>query len=347
MKRFPLFKQALHGLLGAALLFATSCQEEEKELLPVFETGVLISTMGETGTSSGSVSYYDRATGNVEADLFQKANNRALDGNLVSMATALERTYLITSKDTIEVLASRTFTSAGTISGITSPRRLITGTSRTAYISSWITSPDSGRVVQVNLGTNAITKNMKVGPNPGAMALVGSRLFVANEGRDKVNVLNTTTFIIDTTLTVGDNPNSMVVDASGILWVLCGGKADGSTKGRLVRINPSALRSQPREFEFSNSALQPHGLTLSGSKNRIFFAHDGVYSMDINALSLPALPIIPRRVEALGQDPADGLLYTGRAQANGSNGWVIRYRSNGAVVDSFEVQGVPKAFGFR
>ncbi|GGK60585.1 YncE family protein [Rufibacter glacialis] len=355
MKRSPFAKQVLGSLLVLALPFATSCQEEEKDLVPVYETGVLISN---AGTPNSTVSYYDRATQTVEADLFQKANNQSLNGNLVSMAATFEKTYLLTGNQKIEVLHARTFTSAGAIAGLVNPRQLLVKDNKTGYVSDWLPTPasgqaDSGRVVEVNLATNKVVKNISVGPNPGRMALLGVRLFIANEKSNKINVLNTTTYKMDTTLTVGHHPNSMVVDASGILWVLCGGMVDAanpanSTKGQLYRINPAALKTAPQVFTFPSSAFRPQGLTLSSSKNQLFFLYDGVYAMNKGATALPAQPLIPRRFSVLGQDPADGLLYAAtQPAAAGASAWVIRYKNTGSVVDSFEVQGTPNGFGFR
>ncbi|WP_181304602.1 DUF5074 domain-containing protein [Rufibacter sp. XAAS-G3-1] len=352
MKRLSLTKKVLGGLLGAAAFFPISCKEEEKVVLPVYEAGVLISNGSATNTPGGSVSYYDRATGTVEPDLFNKVNGRSLEGNVMTMASAFEKTYLITSNQKIEVLHTRTFTSAGVIQGLTAPQRFVAFSNRLGFVSeAGAASATSGRVMEVNLSTYQITDTITTGKNPGAMALVGTRLYVAN-GHNKISVINTTNDRTDTTLTVGDNPNSMVVDASGFLWVLCAGKVDATnpgnnTRGRLIRITTTNLRAAPRVFEFPGAAFQPRNLALSITRNRLYFVYDGVYVMETAATALPKEPLIPRRFQALGQDPTDGLLYTSRTDSDGISGWVIRYRPTGAAVDSFQVQGIPTGFGFR
>jgi hypothetical protein len=361
MKRFLLRKMVLGGLLSAAFFFATSCKEEEKELLPTYEAGVLISNASALG--SGSVSFYDRATGTVEPDLFNKVNGRSLQGNVLSMPAAFEKMFLITSNQKIEVLNSRTFTSAGVIEGLQAPQSFVAPNTITGLISESLGQADSGRVALVNLNTYQVTGTIKTGINPGAMALAGNRLFVANAGSNQVNVITVTpatsvaplTIRLDATLTIGDNPNSMVVDGAGYLWILCSGKTNATspasnTKGRLVRITPNNLTLAPFVFEFPGTAFQPRNLTLSVSRNRLYFLYDGVYVMEAGsaATALPKAPLINRQFQILAQDPTDGLLYTSPTAANSTTaGWVIRYRTTGAVVDSFQVQGVPNGFSFR
>ncbi|MBC3541887.1 DUF5074 domain-containing protein [Rufibacter sediminis] len=352
MKRLFLRNKALRGLLSTFLLVTISCKEEEKEVLPVYEAGVLISTESTAGADNGSVHYYDRATGTVEADLFNKVNGRTLQGNTLHMASAFEKTYLLTSNGRIEVLNSRTFTSAGTIQGFDNPQRFLAMNNSTGFVSDWGNAQaDSGRVLKVNLRTNLVIDTVNTTKGPGAMTMAGGRLYVATN-TNKIHVINTTSMNKDTTLTVGDNPNGMVVDASGILWVLCGGKPDATTpanrtKGQLIRITTNNLRAKPRVFDFPGTAFQPKGLALSTSRNRLYFIYDGIYVMETAATALPTTPLIKRPFLTLGQDPTDGLLYTARVAPDGTSGWVIRYRSTGAVIDSFQVKGVPNGFSFR
>ncbi|WP_205501666.1 YncE family protein [Rufibacter psychrotolerans] len=342
MKRL-LFSPLRLGVFSLAALFlASSCQEEKKEVLPTYQAGVLIAN---AGSQSGTISFYDRATGTVEPDLFAKVNGRALAGNVLTMASAFERMYLVTSNGTVEALLANTFTATGTMDQLESPQAFAALNNRRAFISDWLNPADSGRVVELDLGTFQVTDTVKTGKTPGAMAVAGNRLFVANAASNQVNVINTVTNTMEASLTVGDNPNSLVVDGSGNLWVLCGGSPN-ATRGQLIRFSASNLSTAPVMFPFPNAAVQPHGLTLSASRNRLYFLADGVYVLDLNAVTLPEAPLIRRRFQAMGQDPADGLLYFSKA-VPGANGWVVRYRSTGAALDSFQVQGTPTGFGFR
>ncbi|RNI26144.1 hypothetical protein EFB08_15110 [Rufibacter latericius] len=340
------------GLLSTFLLFTTSCKEEEKVVLPMYEAGVLVSNESTAGEPNGSVSYYDRATGTVEPDLFNKVNGRSLEGNTLQMASAFDKTYLLTGNKKIEVLTSRTFTAAGVIQGLQVPQWFVAMNSTTGFVTDWVTAQaDSGRVLEVNLRTLEITDTLKTDKRPGVMAMGGTRLYVANN-TNRIHVINPATLAIDTTITVGDNPNSMVVDGAGFLWVLCGGRPDATTpanrtKGKLIRITTNNLRAQQRVFEFPGTTFQPKNLALSTSRNRLYFLNGGVYVMETAAIALPTAPIIRRPFQSLGQDPTDGLLYVSRTAPDGKTGWVIRYKTNGAVVDSFQVQGVPNGFSFR
>ncbi|WP_207432942.1 YncE family protein [Sabulibacter ruber] len=347
MKRFPRSKQLFFGLSLASSLLALSCKEEKKEVLPTYSAGVLISSTNANGTANGVISFYDRATGTVtEPDLFNKVNGRPLDGNAMAMTSAFEKMYLITSGNRIEILNSNSLTTAGSIEGLTAPQKLVAINSRTAFVSEGVDPKVRGWVSLVNLSTKQVVDTTTVGKAPGPMAVAGNRLFVACTGENMINVINIATNALEGRFTVGDAPNSMVVDGSGFLWVLSSGNK-GTTSGSLRKFVANNLTIAPEIYTFANATLQPHSLTLSASRNRLYFIYDGVYVMDVNAKALPAQPLIKRRFETLGQDPTDGLLYFSKAPQTGSEGWVIRYRNTGAAVDSFQVQGTPNWFSFR
>ena len=80
------------------------------------------------------------------------------------------------------------------------------------------------------------------------LQLANGFAYVCNVGGwgldNTVSVINTTTDAVETTLTVGDKPNSVVVDANGAVWVLTGGFTEydadwnvvSETAGNLVKI---------------------------------------------------------------------------------------------------------------
>ncbi|RNI33124.1 hypothetical protein EFA69_01505 [Rufibacter immobilis] len=352
---FPFIRQALSVFFAALAFGFSGCEEETKELVPTYEAGVLISSATTTPPANGNLSYYDRGTNTLEPDIFNKVNNQFLSGGVRSMTSAFDKMYLITDARQVEVLMANTLLLSGAIQEIEDPQRMVALNNQRGFISNWITTlpasgqvaaPDSGQVLEVNLRTLAVIDTIKTGKQPTAMALAGTRLFVANLAENRVNVINTTTNRVDTTLTVGAAPNSMVIDGAGFLWILCGGKSGAdATKGQLVRVTPNNLLNKAVVFEFPNAATTPTSLTLSASRNRLYYLYNGVYQMDIAATGLPRNPLIPRALETVAQDPNDGFLYTSRTAS--TENWVIRYRSNGTVVDSFQVQGPPTGYHFR
>ncbi len=59
------------------------------------------------------------------------------------------------------------------------------------------------------------------------MLLVNNKVYVANAGGwgsdNTIDVIDISSDAVTSTITVGDNPNSLVIDASGSIWVTSGG----------------------------------------------------------------------------------------------------------------------------
>ena len=207
----------------------------------------------------------------------------------------------------------------------------------------------------IDLKTNTVTKSIVVGKQPERLLVVGNRLYVANGGENTVTVINTTTDAVEGTITVGDSPNSLVLDRTNKVWVLSGGKVayDASfnvdytktTKGSLASIVPGQLTATTREL--ATNLAQPNRLTTNGAKDKLYYTFQGgVYTLGINDANLPATPFIRRSLYGLGVDPQDNTIYGGVANSFNGAGKVVRYQSSGAPIDSFTVSVGPNSFLF-
>ena len=56
-----------------------------------------------------------------------------------------------------------------------------------------------------------------------------------------VTIINTTTDAVETTLTVGDKPNSAVVDVNGNVWILTGGYTEYDANWNVIAETPGVL----------------------------------------------------------------------------------------------------------
>lgn len=365
--KIPAFKKYfLYVLLTSSSFWAVSCDEDDvaPEPAPTLPTtkgpyaqGVFITNEGNFGTPTGEVSFYDPTTRAVAPALFNTINKRPLGDVVQSMSIVNHKGYVVANNSNkIEVVNANTFQSVGVVNGLAMPRFFAASDTLKGYVTEWVSyAVAKGRVSVIDLKTNTVTKTIEVGSQPEAILAYKDRLYVANSGGNTVSVINPATDLVENTIPVKDGPNSMVIDANGMLWVLCAGKVEYdlnwnidytlSTKGALVKINP-ASPANPTVLEFPNNIYQPAKLVINGAKDRLYYVFDHTYSMATSATKLPTSPIIRRSPYGLGVSPKENVIYAGVGGYT-SNGWVIRYEPTGIPIDSFQVRVLPNNFAFQ
>ena len=344
-------KLILHFLLIAAL---SGCNpDEDNTPQGAYETGVFITNEGPFGTGTGTVSFYNRTSGEVSNNIFETANNRPL-GNIVnSIEVHNNKAYIVVNNAAkVEVVNVADFVSTGVIENLGTPRFFLGVDEHKGYITDWASG-----IQVIDLHTNMVTTTIATG-GQGAeqMELIGSEVFVANSGGyDKdstVAVISTATNAVTATFTPGHNPKSLTLDANGKLWILCNGILDwvnpaNDTPGKLVRVNP-ATKAIELSLTFGSASNHPAGLVTNEAKTKLYYTlNGGVYEVGINATSLPSLALINRSFYNIGIDTETDYLFGTDAKDFVQNGYVFRYSLSGSLVDSFQVGVVPGNFYFN
>lgn len=343
-------------ILPVLLLAAISgCKKDDKNNPDgAYENGVFISNEGPFGNGTGTISFYNRETGEVSNSIFELVNNRPLGNIVQSIEVFNEKAYIVVNNAAkVEVVNAADFTSTGVIDNLGTPRFFIGVSDQKAYVTDW----NSGIKV-INLGSNAVSSTIATG-GTGAeqMKLIGNEVFVANLGGfgtdSTVSSINTSTDALSSTVEVGHRPQALAVDANDKLWVLCSGIQDwldpnNDTPGKLVRVNP-ATKTVEQTLTFPNSTDHPLSLVTNASKNKLYYTlNGGVFEVDINSNSLPSSPVINRSFYNIGIDPVSGYLFGTDALDYVQNGRVIRYSlGSGTAVDSFQVGIIPGNFYFN
>lgn len=343
-----------------ALLFS-SCKKDEDDntLPPLSDRAVYVVNEGSFGSGNASITMINLTNGQIFPDAFQSANGIPLGDLAQSMTISGDRGYIVVNvSKKVEVVNASTMQSIGTITGFDGPRYLVVNGNK-AYVSDWF----SNRVAVVDLATNTIIKNITTGEGPEQMIVAGSRLFVTNVGGwgsdSTVTVINLNADSVEATLNVGFNPNSLQLDASGKLWVLCGGSigpdfTGGTTDdiaGTLIKINPSTLVTEltlPM-----NAADHPSKLQINGSKTTLYYLlgsdgyNGGITTMSSSSNTLPLSVSINRNFYGLGVDPVTGMIYGGYSPGFTQSGYVFRYQSSLILMDSVVAGIGPNGFCFR
>jgi YVTN family beta-propeller protein len=348
-----------HLIAGLWLMLCLSCEKDpEQHSVPPPSAGplrgVFIVNEGAFGQGNGSVSYKSSSSGYFAPDLFYTVNNAYLGDVIQSMFIYNERGYIVVNNSQkVEVVSMSGFNSVATITGFSSPRYFI-ATQSTGYVTDWI----SNSVKVVSLATNSVTGSIAVGNGPEQMAIANGKLYVVNSGGfvmdSTVSIIDLNSNTVIKTLTVGINPNSLQQDAQGKIVVICGGSTGqdfiGGTAddlaGSAAEIDPVA-DSVTASFVLGQY-VHPLKLSSSNGGTGLYFLHGEnaytgtVYLYNGNASS----EVIAQQFYGLGVHPETGQLYAARPGFSAS-AYVLRYNSDGTLVDSLLAGIGPNGFAFN
>lgn len=334
------------------LLIATlsSCRKdkpEQPEKAPIAignEHGVYVTNEGNFQWGNASVSYYNPGSGSVAEDLFEPANGVGLGDVCQSMYVANGKAYIVVNNSgKVVVVDPVTFGASATITGFSSPRYIQPVGSGKAYV----TEMAGNTVRVVDLNTNTITGSIPCVGITQEMAVAGNKVFVTNESKAYVYVLNSNTDAITDSVAVSRGGCTIAKDMNGKLWVGCTGGS--GTPAALYRINPETAAVEAT-LPVSGGVTNPWRLTMNGAGDSLYLLNGGVYRMAISEGGFPASAFIPatgRNLYGLGVDPANGDVYVADAIDYNQRGRVFQYSAGGAPITDFLAGRIPNGFVFR
>lgn len=344
-------------LAGVSMLLAQSCKKDTIEVPPVvehaYDHGVFVTSEGQYPAGAGTVSFYNRTTGDVVKDIFQDANGLPL-GNIVQSVEIFDSlAYIVVNNSSaVEVVSAGTFKFKGTISGFKSPRYFLGINDSKAYVSDW-----ANNIAVVNPATRLITNTIPAGTGPEQMLKAGNDVYVLNVGGwgidSSVTVINTLTDMVTHTIRVAKRPTGIVADKDGNIWVMCSGQSYlGSSRGHLLRINPTTYMVD-KDIPFPGTALHPEKLAINKDRTVLYFLYSGgIFQMNISTSVYEYSMLVETgNFYNLGFDPVDNVIYATDALDFQQKGLTYRFNpANGEMMDTFgvfEVGVVPGNFFFK
>ena len=328
-------------------LVLAACKPEVPDPTPVAPLParpVYILNEGNFQWGNASLDLYYPDSGQVVSGVFARENGRPLGDVLQSMTLIDERAYLVVNNSgRIEVVDPRSIAHLGTIEGLTSPRYLEAVSPTKAYV----TDLYAGHLHVIDLERLQVTGTISLPGWTEALLPVGGAVYVSHMQRPWLYVIDPAQDAVVDSIAVGLGGNSLVVDRSGSLWLLCEGDIIGGTGGSLWQIDP-ATRSVRRHWDFATGE-HPGELRLSPAGDQLYFLLGGVCSLPVAQPTLPAARLVPaagRTFYGLGVDPQDGTLYASDAIDYVQRGLVYRFSPEGARIDSFRAGPIPGGFYF-
>jgi YVTN family beta-propeller protein len=343
---------------GLFLLAFVSC---ENEPLIVngdglgFRRGVYIVNEGNFLAGNASISFYEPQSDTVHNQIFYRVNQSPVGDVANSMTIWNGKAYLtVNNSGKIYIADPLSMEYLGKITGLASPRNLEVVNEDKAYVSDLFSSrlnivnPTSFELLDSSEVSGHINLN---GYTAEHIIISGSYAYVAcwSYG-DRIFVINTDTDSLIDSIQVGKQPNSMVMDKNGDIWVLCDGGYTGSPYGQenasLWKLDTDN-RSARLKLEFEDIMDSPVDLIINATGDTLLYLNGDINITSIdNVREEVFIPGGGRFLYGIGADPYDNTLYVADAVDFQQNGMVYRYSMQGDLLDSFQVGINPGSFCF-
>lgn len=271
------------------ILALTGC---DKPVSPVAEppldlsNGMLVLNEGTFNWGNASLSFLDN-TGEVHHNVFEDANEIPLGDVAQSMVQIDSFVFIVVNNSgRINKLNLKTGKIERQLENLTSPRYILPIDNNKAYISDLYSST----LTIVNPNTLTITGEIVTEGWTEEMILIGNEAWVTKMGTDQILIIDTQTDAIVDSIEVGREPNSIVEDVDGDVWVLCSGGIEEEIP-ELVRVN-KWFRTVEERFEFGTLQENPNRLKISRDGEFIYYLDEDLFRMGIRDTNLAASAFI-------------------------------------------------------
>ena len=173
-------------LLSTAITaFFSSCESttDEPQVNPTISTGAYVLNEGQYQSNNASLSYYDLTTSTATGDVFTAKNNRGLGDTGQDILKYGSKVYIAVYKSSlIEVLDATSGVSEKTIPMLNVTGQPSSPRSFAAFNGKVYITLFDGHVAQLDTTTLLVEKTISVGSNPDGIVVANNKIYVANTG---------------------------------------------------------------------------------------------------------------------------------------------------------------------
>jgi len=165
--------------------FFTSCDstKDDPQSNPAISTGVYVLNEGKYQANNASLTYYDLTTSTVATDVFTAKNNRGLGDTGQDILKYGSRIYIAVYKSSlIEVVDAATGISKKSIPMLNATGQPSSPRSLAAYNGNVYITLFDGHVAQLDTTSFLIKKTISVGSNPDGIVVANNKIYVVNTG---------------------------------------------------------------------------------------------------------------------------------------------------------------------
>ena len=309
--------------------------------------GVFVLNEGNFKAGNGSLSFFSYDSLKIYNDLFYEVNGRPLGDVPNSMIINADKAYVVVNNSgKIEVVDKITLGWEATITGLISPRNMAIVNDNKAYVSSLY----SDSVAIIDLSSNSVSGYINMRRSSESIIVSGTRAYIANwMGGDEVMVVNTLIDKVVDSIKVGIEPESMVIDRYGRIWVLCNGGWARENYAELDMIS-TLDNTVEHNYIFPSKEDSPSCLQIDGFGQTLYYLENGVRKMDINSLNLPTTTLIPEsgtNFYKIAVNPANGDIFATDAVDYMQNGFLLHYKNDGSFITKYAAGIIPGSMCFN
>lgn len=329
--------------LGCFGLLLNACAPDDEIDVPAVAEGaqVLIANQGNFGWGEGTLSVYYPQTKSIDHAVFKQANSIPL-GNVFQSITKVNNSYyFVVNNSGRLVVTDSNFLEIARNNDFLSPRYFYQKDSETGYM----TDLYANTIWVVDLKTGAPISQIKTNHWAENGVMLTDRFWYTAPETAKIFSVNTSTNSLQDSLNVGQQPESVVQDNGGNLWVLCRGDERMNETANLTRVSISGASPFAETIEVAGV---PTSLTYDAQQNVLYYLADGVYRFKIGVDKAPRLWLeIPGAVLfSVAVNPYNGDIYISDSKDFVSRSIVYRYDKEGMLLDQFEAGIIAGYFFF-
>jgi hypothetical protein len=330
-------KVLFFSLFSSVILTSCETDTDEPQGNPdAFTDGVFILNEGNFLAGNATLSFFNKQTDSLSNGVFTSVNQIPLGDVAQSMVTRGDRGYIVVNNSgKIEAVNMEDLTSAGTLSGLSSPRHIAFASNIKAYV----TDLYSNTITIFNPETMTATGSIATNGWTEDIVVFDGSAFVAGAASGFLYRLNTSTDQLTDSVFIGEEPVSLIVDGNNKLWVLTTGGWQVEAP-KLVRVNPATLAIE-QTLNFGSADSYPGNLSTNMAGDMLYYVDGGVYAVATSATQLPSSPLVSGFFYKLGIDKAENHIYATDPLDYNSNGKVYRYTLTGTAIDTLSVGLIP------
>lgn len=311
--------------------------------------GVFIVCEGNFMYGNASLSFYLPSSGELQNEVFARANGMKLGDVAQSMTIHGSMGYIVVNNSGIIFgVDIDTFKVKKVIKGLGSPRYI-----HFVGDKAYVTSLYEPRIAVVDIDKGIVAGYIETPGHTSTEQMVsfGSRMYVSCWSYDNtILVVDTDADAVIGEIKVRNQPRQMVADGNEKLWVLTDGGAGGGKPDipALYRIDGLTAGIE-KEFLF-RLGDNPKGLAVDGGRETVYYLNDDLWRMSADAEELPQKPFVESAntiYYALGVNPRTDDVYLGDAIDYQQQGIVYRISSEAERLDTLRVGVTPTAFCFK
>ncbi len=281
------FRNLFYGLLASSWLTACSTSDPQPSS-GKYGRGTLVINEGNFSQGNGSLSFL-KEDGTIENNVFEAENGGNSVGGIIQsvqgyslgfFANNVDKLAIVTNnQDKVIICDADTLKAVAVIQGnnaVENPQAFAAVGNR-GFVTNWGPIADAfgpnpkGFLTEINLLTRTFVRKIPLtGVRPQGIVSANNKIYVADNNADKVLIFDASGNQIGN-ITVDNQPDKLVVDAFGKIWVICNSNPDFvnfiDNRGVLIKINPS---TDQIEATINNVPCGAFNSKIAVSPDRVF-----------------------------------------------------------------------------